>query len=216
MKPLNSKRLRLLHIVATSQQRGTFPLVRELAQELGYRGESSITRMLDALVDEGYLMKHGGGQERRHRIYTLTPQSQSLLSNSASRPSVPVLGSIPAGPLAEAVQECGEFIDPGDFLRVQGDDFFLRVSGESMTGDGILPGDLVLIRPGMQVSNGEIAAVQIHSARQSDATLKHIYWQPGKQLVRLRASNPAYGEVVLQACEVAVIGAYRGLLRRSD
>ena len=234
MKSLNEKRLRLLQLVAKSQQCGEFPLVREMAQTLGYKGESSITRMLDVLVGEGYLHKHGGGKERRHRLYRLTAKGQRVLGSlfpemalcsetqeamrapvqEAVRPTVPVLGHIPAGPLAEAVQECEEWIDPGDGLRVQSGDFFLRVTGQSMTGDGILPDDLVLIRPAMQINSGEIAAVQIHSAVQSDATLKHIHWQAGKKTVRLRASNAAYDDMVLPAGEVEVIGAYRGLLRR--
>ncbi len=220
MKSLNAKRLRLLKRIADNQQNGDFPLVRELAQSLGYRGESSITRMLDALVTEGYLQKHGGGQQRLDRIYRVTPKALNLLSPPPGSPqprsAIPILGSIPAGPLGEAIQECHEFVEAGDILRVHNGDFFLRVTGRSMTGDGILPGDLVLLRPGVQVNNGEIAAVQIHGTTRTEATLKHVHWQPGKQLVRLRASNPRYGETRVPMADVNIVGAYRGLLRRPD
>lgn len=215
MTPLNHKRLRLLQVIADNQQQGQFPLVRELAESLGYQGESSIRRMLDALVAEGYLQSHGGGKERHRRILALTPKGHALLP-SVFIQGVPVLGEIPAGPLSEVVQQCDEVVTPDSFLQVQHRDFFLRVKGNSMTGDGILPGDLVLIRPGVQVSNGEIAAVQIHRAHQSDATLKHVHWQADKRTVRLRASNPAYDDLTLPAAEVAIVGVYRGLMRRSE
>jgi repressor LexA len=214
MKASIEKRLRLLRAVSQAEQQGHFPLMRELAQELGYRGESSIRRILDELVAEGYLSLQGGGRERQHRIHRLTPKGLQLMPEAPLRSGVPILGEIPAGPLAEAIQVCEEYIDPGDCLRVQPDDFFLRVKGKSMTGDGILHRDLVLLRPNIQANNGEIAAVQIRRTYQPDATLKHIHYQPGKRTVRLRASNPVYGEVIVPAEDVTVVAVYRGLLRR--
>lgn len=220
MTPSKSKRLRLLQSLANYERQGEFPLLRELAQSLGYQGESSIRRMIDSLVNDGYLQNYGGGRERHRRILALTPKAHDLLHSDTFKggafKGIPVLGEIPAGPLQEAVQECSEFVTPNDFLTTRPHDFFLRVKGNSMTGDGILPGDLVLIRPGVQVENGEIAALQIHGEHQSDATLKHIHWQPGKRTVRLRASNPAYEDLTLPASEVIVVGAYRGLMRHFD
>ena len=85
----------------------------------------------------------------------------------------------------------------------------LRVHGHSMTGDGILPGDLVLLRPNIALSLGEIAAVQVGE----DATLKHVHQQPGERVVTLRASNPDYQDMIVPADEVHIVGAYRGLVR---
>lgn len=216
MATLDDKRLRLLHAIGRAEHAERFPLVRELAQELGYSGESSIRRLVDELVNTGYLHSDGGGRERQRRILRLTDKATPLLTIEPVRDGIPVLGTIPAGPLGEAVQQCGEFVNPGDGLRVQPGDFFLRVKGKSMAGDGILPGDLVLLRPGVQANNGEVAAVQIARSGRYEATLKHVHFQPGKRTVRLRASNVAYGEKILDATEVNVVGVYRGLLRRFE
>ncbi len=215
MKALSEKRSRLLHLIGSYQHSGRFPLVRELAQELGLAGESSLSAMLRSLERDGYLTKHGGGNERRHRIYTLTPKGETAVPEVLGRLRLPVLGAIPAGPLMEAVQQCDEFIDPGDSLSTQAGDFFLAVRGDSMSGDGILPGDRVLLRPHVHVHNGEIAGVQIKGQNGLyESTLKHVHYQPGKKTVRLRASNPAYEDRVVPAKNVEIVGVYRGLIRR--
>lgn len=79
MQHLSSKRQRVLRAIAEHQLRGDFPLVRELATELGLAGESSLTRTLEALVEEHYLQRQGGGSQRRQRIYTLTGKGESAV-----------------------------------------------------------------------------------------------------------------------------------------
>ena len=214
MKTLSEKRIRLLKVIGGYQQRGTFPLVRELAAELGLARQSSINRMLQALVEECYLNQQGGGNERRQRIYTLTPKGEAVVPTGTLKRRFPVLGSIPAGLLAEAMQECDEFIDPGDVLHMQPGDFFLKVEGDSMIGDNILPNDLVQLRPGVQIHNSEIAAVQIKQSEGIyEGTLKHVHFQPGRKMVRLKASNPAYAEMTLPGKDVEIVGVYQGLIR---
>ena len=88
-----------------------------------------------------------------------------------------------------------------------------------MTGDGILEGDKVLLRPEAQLDSGEIAAVLV--GPDHEATLKRVYFQPSTQAsprggeVILRASHPAYPDRRLPAEEVRIAGVFRGLLRAS-
>ncbi len=216
MSTLNPKRLRLLELLARHQDATRFPLVRDLARELGLAGESSLTRMLDALATDGFLEKQGGGRERHRRIFTLTSKGETVLGERAApgRLKLPVVGLVTAGPLREAVQEAGRAVEPGEMLRARRGDFFLEVDGDSMVGDGILPGDLVLLRPGITISSGEIAAVQV---RQNDeryeSTLKRVFFGPKRAKVVLRASNPAYADMEAPADAVEVVGAFRGLVR---
>ena len=215
MKRLSDKRLRLLGLIGRYQRSGQFPLVRELAADLGLAGESSLRSMLKSLVQHHYITKHGGGHERRQCVYTLTAKGESVVPGATGPLRIPVLGASPAGPLSEAVQQCDDFIDPGDSLRVQPGDFFLTVKGDSMIGDCILPGDRVQLRPNIQVHNGEIAGVQIkEQSGLYESTLKHVHLQPGRRTVRLRASNPAYEDVVVPSKDVEIVGVYRGLIRR--
>ena len=96
---------------------------------------------------------------------------------------VPVVGSIPAGSLQEALQE------PEGYLPLKGGESFfaLRVSGDSMA-DLIQDGDVVLFKKGAPVRSGEICAVRVGS---SEATLKYLDWLD-KKTVALRPHNPLY------------------------
>lgn len=83
-----------------------------------------------------------------------------------------------------------------------------------MIEDGILDGDRVLLRPGVALENGEIAAVLVGSV--CEATLKHVLQRPGSGRVTLRASNPRHRDRVVRAEELRIAGVYRGLVRHSN
>jgi repressor LexA len=123
---------------------------------------------------------------------------------------VPLLGSIPAGPISEAVAHPVEWVDPGSFLSPAPQDFFLRVHGDSMVGDGILDGDLALLRPHVKVPHGSIAAACVGEER--EATLKRIYYE-GEQ-IRFKASNPLYKDILAPAESVSFAGLLKGVMRR--
>jgi repressor LexA len=90
-------------------------------------------------------------------------------------------------------------------------DFLLRVQGTSMIGDGILDGDKVLIRPGVEPHEGEIAAVLVGDAH--EATLKRVFSLRETGQVRLRASNPGFLDLVVPVESLKVAGVFRGLIR---
>ena len=71
-------------------------------------------------------------------------------------------------------------------------DFCLYARGDSMTGARIQDGDIVFIKVQDIVDNGEIAAVLIGD----EATLKRVYYDPGKHKLVLAAENPAYAPLV--------------------
>lgn len=183
--------------------------VSNLAADLNLAGASSIVPTLKVMERNGFVRLLGGGTQGKRRTVVLTPKGKS----AAGLGGVPVLGSIPAGPLAEALENCGEFIELGTALPYQPGDFLLVVNGQSMTGDGILPGDKVLLRPGVQVQNGEIAAV--HFGDQYLATLKHVCFERSGETVTLRASNEEYTDVTIPGRELRIAGVFRGLVRAS-
>ncbi len=80
-----------------------------------------------------------------------------------------------------------------------------------MEGDGILDGDMVLLRPEVAPRQGEIAAVLLGEAYET--TLKHVFWE-GKSVV-LRASNPRHADRTLSADTVKIAGVFRGLIRHA-
>ena len=197
---------RIAKLVAKGEEKGVPVFVPELTQKLGLAGESSITPTLRTMQERGFLKIHGGGRQRAYRVLRLTQQGREALGFRG----LPVVGRIKAGHLQEALAEPEEYADPAKLLPHRKGDFLLRVVGDSMIGDGICEGDLVLLRPGEEVRDGEIAAAYVGDAY--EATLKHVHFEKGK--VRLRASNPAYPDIVVKKEEWrGVAGVYRGLVR---
>lgn len=102
---------------------------------------------------------------------------------------IPFLGEIACGEPVYADEERESYIAAGIDVKA---DFCLRAKGDSMIGARILDGDIVFIRRQDIVENGEIAAVIIGD----EATLKRVYYYPEKNLLILKAENPAYKDFV--------------------
>ena len=64
--------------------------------------------------------------------------------------------------------------------------FLLKVSGDSMIGEGIMEGDLVIVEKGKQPRNGDVVIAEVDG----EWTMKYFKKQ-GKQ-VYLEAANPKY------------------------
>lgn len=206
MKQLSRRQTEVLKQIAMAWREGGFPIVRELAERMGLAGESSLTPTLHRLQNIG-LVDIQGGVRGRPRVITLTQAGKA-----ASGFGLPVLGSIPAGPLSEALNQAEDWAEnSSDLLPTKPGDFLLRVYGDSMIGDGILPNDLVLLRPDVMLHPGEIAAVRVGE----DATLKHFHQEPGAGTVILKASNPRYDDIKVPVEDVHIVGAFRGLIRPS-
>ena len=88
------------------------------------------------------------------------------------------------------------------------------VPGDSMTGDGILPGDVLLIARGRQPADGDIAVVHYTlPAGGRGKVVKHVR-RSGDVLV-LESSNPTYAPMVIEPDADPVIeGLVIGQLRK--
>jgi repressor LexA len=201
--------------------RGDFPLVRELAAELGLAGESSLTRTLEALVEERYLQRQGGGSQRRQRIYTLTSKGQSAVQMGpvprvfapqslpvrASQKrnqlkGIPVVGWVQAGPWAE-IQSYAEPNYRDDLGTVADQFCALDVRGDSMIGALIAEGDCVVMRRQDHASHGQIAVVEWHRADgRSFSTLKVVELDNRGEIKALRPANPKYLKMAVAEMEL--------------
>ena len=100
----------------------------------------------------------------------------------------PIVGTIKAGPNGIAQLDYSGYSE----VLVKNIDqsynyYWLRVVGDSMTGDGILEGDLALIKQTPEFENGDICAVIVDG---EEGTLKHV--EKHDNTVVLTGSNPNY------------------------
>jgi repressor LexA len=78
--------------------------------------------------------------------------------------------------------------------------FALRVHGESMTGAGILPGDIVIVRSQSTAQSGEIVVALIGD----EATVKRLRLRRGR--IELHPENPAFEPIIPGPNECVILG----------
>ncbi len=178
--------------------RGYPPTVREIGRAVGLKSTRSVKDHLDRLVQDGYI-------ERSDR----SARALSLGRRAAQTPgSLPVIGRVAAGMPILAEQNITSHIAiPGIGSRGS---FFLEVHGDSMTGAGILDGDLVLVREQPFVEQGQIAVVMVGD----EATVKRFYRRPGSR-VELVPENPAHQPMSFGPCDsgLKIVGKVVAVLR---
>ena len=120
---------------------------------------------------------------------------------------IPMAGIVAAGSPIEPVQQ-SELIDvPPSMLR-GGNTFALRVKGESMKDDGILPGDLVVVRKQEMARNGQTVVALVNH----DATIK-TYFKKGAH-IELHPANAAMEPIIVRPSDTFHIeGILIGVIR---
>lgn len=103
----------------------------------------------------------------------------------------PMLGEIACGKPIYANEERGSYVMAGTDIKA---DFCLRAKGDSMVNARIHDGDVVFIAKQDMVNNGEIAAVVVNN--ENEATLKRFFYYAEKNMVILKAENPAYPDMI--------------------
>ena len=189
--PPGQTRERILRFVRERLLAGLPPTVRDVQRAFGFRAVQTAREHLEALVAEGRLAKEPG----RARGYRLPPGR----ARGAPTVLIPLLGRVPAGPLDTAVEDLEDYI-PIQSHHSPGELFGLRVRGESMTGAGILPGDVAVVRRQPTADSGDIVVALIGD----EATVKRLRLR-GRR-IELHSENPAHEPIVPDPHEVTLLG----------
>ncbi len=184
----------------------TLPGLDELARHMGGITPMAVVAHLEALASKGYVVRRP-----RHR-----PSYGLLAENPERHPAVrttllPVYGGIAAGePLEPPREPAREYVSvQTDLLSRGAEHYVLRVNGNSMVGDGILSGDLIVVRCQRSAEQGDMVVALIE---ERFATLKRFYKEPSR--VRLQPSNPAMEPIFSRHVEVQ--GIVVALVRKYD
>lgn len=117
--------------------------------------------------------------------------------------AIPLLGRAAAGTPIRAEQHIEDYRELDDSNLPDGELYLLRVAGESMTGDEIFDGDIVLVRRQERVEPTEIAVVFLQDDDEG-ATLKRLEHQPDGSL-RLLPSNPSHAPIEIPDPRAALV-----------
>ena len=203
-----SQRDRMLELIRESiEVNGYGPSVRELCAKLGLKSTATVQYHLKLLAQEGRIRIAAG---KKRAISLPDPDSMDRSGEnpdlynimSTNQIPVPVVGTVAAGQPITVV----EHIE--GYLPWEGGEgwFALRVKGESMKNAGILPGDLVVVRPQPTAENGEIVVALL----EDEATVKRFSRR--EDGIWLLPENEAFDPI--DGRDASILGVVRGVVRR--
>ncbi len=182
--------------VAYIDNNGFPPSVREICNKLSIKSTATAYSYLEKLKSMGLLDK--------------SPMKKRAIS-IANRPSkdiksIPFVGTISAGTPILAVENLeGYYTLPDDFT-VDGDEFALRVKGDSMINAGIFNNDVIIVKQRSTAINGEIVVALIDDS----ATVKRFYKKSNK--IILHPENDTMQDMEFD--DVKILGIVKGLIRK--
>ncbi len=152
-------------------QKGRMPSFSETGQIIGFRSKNAVSRLIKKLEKIKVLERDEKGR--------LIPRSIAF--------SLRMLGTVEAGFPSPAEEELADTLSLDDLL-IQNREatFLLRVSGESMSGAGILPGDMVIVDKARVAKSGDIVIAEVDG----EWTMKYL--RKRGESVTLIPANPDY------------------------
>ena len=198
MKELTDRQKQILNFIAEYIKKNSSPpTIREIADhyEISVKGAHD---HITALRKKGHL-RQVDKRPRTMGLIHFKPEDLDMLS-------IPLLGTVAAGmPILSEENYDGNIMLHRSMLRKNKKYFALKIKGDSMSGAGILEGDLAIIEKQSTVRNGEIAVAVIDEA----VTLKRFYKESTR--IRLQAENPAYKPIYSH--DVKILGRLFTLIR---
>jgi len=168
------------------------PTYAEMLDILGVKSKSVVHYWINKLIQKGIIEKDETGHIR------LTTTSFGI----------PMAGSVQAGfPSPEEEALC-ETMSIDEYLITKPESsFLLKVSGDSMIGEGINDEDLVIVEKGREPKNGDIVIAEVDG----EWTMKYFI-RKGKTII-LEAANPKYSPIKPKS-ELRLGGVVTAVIRK--
>ena len=200
-------------VVGYADRHGYPPTVREIGEAVGLASPSTVHAHLANLERAGYLKR----DPTKPRALELVKRGRAAASSSSgAAPDVgdvrvlPLVGEIAAGgPLLAEDNVEGHLAVPEPLSR-GGEEFLLRVKGESMRDAGILAGDYVVVHRQQTARNGDIVVALAGEDETADeATVKRFFREDRR--IRLQPENASMEP--LYPAHVQILGKVIGVFR---
>jgi len=183
-------------IESYTDKHGYPPSQQEIARAFGYSSLGTVQNYIVRLVREGALAKDWNA---KRGLRVLQPKSGAV--------ELPLYGLVAAGRPIEAIANPDSIEVPPSMIG-SGENFVLKVQGDSMIGDGILDGDFVVVRIQAQANPGQTVVALVNGA----ATVKRLM-RRGRQ-IELQPANPAMEPLLISEAEdFRIEGVVVGVIR---
>jgi repressor LexA len=182
------------------------PTVREIGEEVGLASPSTVHAHLANLERAGLIKR----DPTKPRALELSGRASAREADGGEVYVLPLVGQIAAGGPLLAEQNIDTYMSVPGPLASGGEEFLLRVRGDSMQEAGILEGDYVVVRRQQDARNGDIVVALAGDDESTDeATVKRFFREEGR--VRLQPENVAYEPIY--ADHVQILGKVTGVFR---
>ena len=188
----NTLRSRIRDIAQFYKKNARMPSFSEIGAMTGLKSKNAVFKLVGRLEKLKVL-----GRDKKGR----------LIPGSIASP-VRVLGTVEAGFPSPAEEELIDTLSLDDLL-IQNRDatFLLKVSGDSMSGAGILPGDMVIVDKGQPPKSGDIVIAEV------DGQWTMKYLRKRGDGVTLLPANPKYKPVKPKS-ELKIAGVVTAVVRK--
>jgi repressor LexA len=206
-------------VVKYADKHGYPPTVREIGEAVGLASPSTVHAHLANLERAGLLRRDPTkpralevvGRGRRPVAPPTAPVAPAP-APAGDLPRLPLVGEIAAGGPLLAEENIEDYLAVPEPLSRGGDEFLLRVKGDSMIDAGILEGDYVVVRRQQTAQDGDVVvALAGEDEATEEATVKRFFREDGR--VRLQPENEALDPLYPDHVQILgkVIGVFRSL-----
>jgi repressor LexA len=182
------------------------PTVREIGEAVGLASPSTVHAHLANLERAGLLTR----DPTKPRAIELHREPKAEPVADVHR--LPLVGEVAAGGPLLAEDNVEEYLAVPEPLSKGGEEFLLRVKGDSMVNAGILEGDIVVVRREQTAENGDIVVALVGDDESAtEATVKRFLREDGR--VRLQPENDMLAPIYAEHVQILgkVIGVFRQL-----
>lgn len=204
MRPVTARQQEVLSFIQSFIQTNRYPpTIREIAESFNVSVKAAHDHV--KALEKKEMIRYDANRSRT--IEVLVAPEEEVQSPELLR-EIPILGSVAAGlPVLAAENLEGTIAVPEEQLS-KGVYFALRVRGDSMSGAGILDGDVAVIKQQAVADNGDIVVAMVDEA----VTIKRFFREPSR--VQLRAENPRYSPIYTR--DVRILGRLSQIIRQYE
>jgi len=191
-----------------SAKYGYPPTVRDIGKAVGLASSSTVHAHLANLEKIGLLRR----DPTKPRAIELRREPKAPVVAESDVHKLPLVGEVAAGGPLLAEDNIEEYLAVPEPLSRGGEEFLLRVKGDSMINAGILDGDIAVVERAQDARDGDIVVALVGDDETAEeATMKRLFRENGR--VRLQPENDALEPIYAQHVELIgkVIGVFRQL-----
>lgn len=186
-------------IISYIEENEISPTQMEIKEYFNFKSLGSVQDYIKYLKNAGYL------ENDTNSVRGLTPIDPTAQDNSNSI-EISLHGKVAAGNPIEAIEGNETVTVPVHMIK-NGNHYALTVSGESMIEDGILDGDIIVVKEQSTASNGDTVVAVIDN----EATVKR-YYKKAKS-IELHPANSSMKPIIIDSGDFSIKGILVGLIR---